>query len=153
MEWLWYSLAGIGGVALFWLVFRGRKFYRMMHLSRIKESYQLQAIIIQLEFLKQVRETGKPRGLLWKEIQFADVPVFIQDDQSKQYLALLSCVVEFEAIEGDDMEDNPNANLPKEGTAVFEFSRGHWVTQGRVLFNMNPQESLSLLGKKYLVVG
>lgn len=152
MNGLLYSLLGIVGLLMFWLLWRGRKFHRVMNLSRLKESFTLQAQHIQQEFLERVRGLGKPRGLYWKKIEFANNPVFIQDQQSKQYLALLSCIVEFEDLRGEDMEETPNVNLPREGTAVFEFHRGCWNTQGRVLFNMNPQESLSLLGSNYQVV-
>lgn len=152
MNGLLFSLLGLVGLLIIWLLWRGRKFHRVMNLSRLKESFTLQAHHIQQEFLERVRGLGKPRGLYWKKIEFANHPVFIQDQQSKQYLALLSCIVEFEALSGGDMEENPNVNLPREGTAVFEFHRGTWATQGRVLFNMNPQESLALLGSKYHVV-
>jgi len=40
------------------------------------------------------------------------------------------------------MEDNPNVGNLRLATAVFHFQRNEWISDGRVLFNLNPAQAI-----------
>jgi len=57
--------------------------------------------------------------------------------------------IQFEAIEGSDMEGLPAVGNLRNASAVFFFHRGHWDTVGKVVFNMNPNEAVLHFKNQY----
>ena len=46
------------------------------------------------------------------------------------------------AVEGGGMEDNPNGNDLKAGSAEFRLDGSDWGADGKVHFNLNPVEAI-----------
>jgi len=57
--------------------------------------------------------------------------------------------IQFEAIEGGDMEGLPAVGNLRNASAVFFFERGQWRTVGKAVFNMNPDEALVHFQNQY----
>jgi hypothetical protein len=151
MEMLWYAggaLLVVGIVALIcWRPLR--HFGRQIHLERARESFRLQRERMEAKFLQSARSSGKPRGLLWKDCQFESPVEFVRDKKTGEIAALVEILVQFEAVEGGDMEDNPNVDTIRNASAVFSFHGGHWHTVGKALFNMNPSEAVEHFKNQY----
>jgi hypothetical protein len=64
-------------------------------------------------------------------------------------IALVPVTIRFEAIAGGDMEGLPAVNALRNASAVFYFRRGRWLTAGKTLFNMNPDEALEHFHGQY----
>jgi hypothetical protein len=126
-----------------------RRFGRQVHTERARESFRLQRERLEAQFIKAARATGKPRGLRWQDCQFESAVEFVRDKKTNEIAALVEIIVQFEAVKGSDMEDNPNVDAQRSASAVFFFHAGHWRTVGKAVFNMNPQQAVEHFKNQY----
>ena len=74
---------------------------------------------------------------------------FVRDKQTGQFAALVGVTIQFEAIEGSDMEGLPAVGNLRNASAVFFYDRGRWQTTGKTVFNLNPDEALAHFAAQY----
>lgn len=118
---------------------RGRSAYR---LEQARQLFHLRREVLELRFLNAAARLGSPRGLAWEDCRFEDEAVFATDPGTGQLRAFVGVTVQFRAIEGGGMEDNPNVDAPRAATAVFLFDGRQWTTEGRAVFNLSPLETV-----------
>lgn len=97
---------------------------------------------LQDEFLQAAAATGKPRGLRWKSCDLHEGVVFAYDRTTGELYGLVGTTISFEAIEGGGMEDVEAVGNLRCATAVFVYRGGSWTTDGRVVFNLEPDQAL-----------
>lgn len=97
---------------------------------------------LQPEFLAAASATGKPRGLRWTRCDMHDGQLFATDRVNGDLYALVGVTIGFEAIEGGDMEDVEAVSNLRAATAIFVHRGVEWTTDGRVVFNLEPQQAL-----------
>ncbi len=151
MEWLWLlPVALVLAAAGVWLVWRPlRGFGREVQFGRARELFMLQRERLEANFLQSAAGSGKPRGLRWKDCEWEQEIVFARERSSGQLAALIAVTIQFEAIEGSDMEGLPAVGNLRNASAVFFFQRGHWHTVGKAIFNMNPNEAVEHFKNQY----
>lgn len=133
-----------------WLVWHpARHFGREMKVERARELFRLQRERLQTLFFGAASASGKPRGLRWKACHWEPGVEFVRERRTGHVAALVGVTIEFEAVEGGDMEGVPAVADPKNASAVFFFHRGHWGTVGKAVFNMNPDEAIKHFDKQY----
>lgn len=142
MLWWWLAIGGISaaGVALGWKSIRTMG--RTINSERARESFRLQRERLEAKFLDTAAATGKPRGLEWKDVEFDSQLELVRDAESGHLLGLVPVTITFEATAGGPMEGVEAVGNLRYATAVFRFERGHWITDGRALFNMHPEEAI-----------
>lgn len=154
--WLW-AAAAVAGVAalvlLGWLVRRLREFGGAVRVERAKEMFRLQRERLEAYFLKAAGDSGKPRGLIWKDCQFDDPVHFVRERRSGQIAALVGVTISFEAVPGGDMEGVAAVGNLRQASAVFFFQAGQWNTVGKAVFNMNPEEAIRHFDRQYERIG
>src|SRR5262245_42211470 len=154
---MWYWLAPLLIVVvliLFALAWRPLKaFGRQVQVERARELFNLQRPRLEDQFYRKAAATGKPRGLRWKECQWDSEVEFARDRQSGLIAALVQVTIQFEAVEGSDMEGLPAVSNLRNASAVFFFQRGQWHTVGKAVFNMNPDEAIDHFKNQYERVG
>ena len=104
---------------------------------------------LEARFFQQAATSGKPRGLRWKACDWESEIEFARDRRTGQLAALAAVTIQFEAIEGSDMEGLPAIGNLRNASAVFFFDRGRWRTVGRAVFNLNPGEAIEHLKEQY----
>ncbi|MGE3803892.1 MAG: hypothetical protein AB7K24_04365 [Gemmataceae bacterium] len=150
----WYYFLPIPVVAVVWMAWRPfRLFGREVQFERARELYKLQRERLQEIFFRAAAESGKPRGLRWSNIDWEEQVVFAREKQRGQLAALVAVTIQFEAVEGSDMEDLPAVGNLRNASAVFFFQKGQWHTVGKVLFNFNPDEAITHFENLYERVG
>jgi len=93
------------------------------------------------QFLQAAIATGKPRGLRMMACDLQGDPLFAIDLNQDALYALVAATIRFEAIEGGGMEEVEAVDNLRGATAVFVFRSGRWITDGRVVFNLEPVET------------
>ena len=93
--------------------------------------------------MKAAGATGLPRGLRWVKCRITGDAVLVRDTATGGIVALVPVQIDFEPVEGSDMEDVPAAREPRPATAVFTFHKGSWTTTGRVVFNHTPDQTVT----------
>ncbi len=150
--WLWWVLGIVGFLLLFVLfglppiVFA----YLRAEARKARQIFAQDQSRLQEMFFAAASESGKPRGLRWKHIEWTtDAVEFGRDRKTQQLVAFAGITISFEAIEGSDMEGLPAVGNLRNATAVFVFHRGKWFTSGKTIFNHNPDEVLELYKEQY----
>jgi hypothetical protein len=126
-----------------------RSFGKEMQIERARELFKLQRERLEAQFLKAAAATGKPRGLRWKDCEWDSTVEFVRERNTGQIAALVAVTIQFEAVEGSDMEGLPAVGNLRNASAVFFFQKGHWLTVGKAVFNMNPHEALAHFKNQY----
>jgi hypothetical protein len=119
-----------------------KRFGGQVQLERARELFKLQRELLEAGFLAAAAATGKPRGLRWLECQWDSSLEFVRERKTGEIVALVGVVIRFEAVEGGDMEGLPAVGNLRNASAVFFFHRGQWMTVGKAVFNMNPNEAV-----------
>ena len=73
----------------------------------------------------------------------------VRDRHTGHYAALAAVTIQFEAVEGSDMEGLPAVDNLRNASGVFFFQAGEWSTVGRAIFNMNPDEAAAHFSNQY----
>lgn len=94
-------------------------------------------------FLRTAAASGKPRGLRWTGCELSGPPLFAIDDATGELIALIAATISFAAIEGGGMEEVEAVSNLRSATAVFMHRGDGWITDGRVIFNLEPAEALA----------
>lgn len=94
------------------------------------------------DFLQQARNSGSPRGLVWKVVKAVGHPAFAVSDED-ELLALIAIEVEFDAAEDGEMDDAPGLAMVRAATAVFRFRSDQWQPSTTACFNFWPDEVIA----------
>src|SRR5262245_53007255 len=97
---------------------------------------------LEARFLTLATQSGKPRGLEWVQCDFDNGVRFARDRHTGSLRAFIGVTIGFRAIAGGGMEEVDAVGDLRAATAVFLFENNEWTTNGRVLFNMNPDEAI-----------
>jgi hypothetical protein len=111
--------------------------------------FQQQREHLEADFLQAASRSGRPRGLRWKQCDWEREVVFARDKKSRELTALLGVTIQFEAIEGSDMEGLPAVGNLRHASGVFFFRGGRWRTAGKAVFNLDPSETLEHFKQQY----
>ena len=122
---------------------QGRTAQRAIALFRTQRE-QLEA-----KFFDLASRRGKPRGVRWVDCDWQDEVVFGRELESGMITAFAAVNIQFEAVEGEDMEEIEFVSALRDATAMFHFQGGQWGTGGRALFNMDPANALMRLNDQY----
>ena len=133
------ALITIGAVVLARIVIVKR---RAGNLQRAQREFRQRREWLEARFFSLAASTGKPRGLAWSNCDFSNPVSFASEPETGQLRAFVGVTVSFEAIEGGGMEDVEAVGNLRAATAVFEYNGAIWSTQGRVIFNLEPQEAI-----------
>ena len=131
--------AGLAGLVL-WQRLRAAAIEKRMQAARA--SFRQQREWIEARFFTLASQSGRPRGLAWVDCEFADAVSFARDKTTGELRALVALNISFEAIEGGDMEDNPNVGRIRAATAVFLHRNNRWETDGRAIMNLGPEKAI-----------
>jgi hypothetical protein len=154
MMWLWLLLAISLCLIILLVIWRPLKSWgKEIQTERARELFVLQRERLEARFVTAAAATGKPRGLRWKDCAFESELELARERGTGQLVALVPVTIQFEAVEGSDMEGLPAVGNLRNASAVFYFQRGQWLTVGKAVFNLNPVEVIQHFKNQYERVG
>ena len=123
---------------LTWVAIRPKVYARFVERAAAEFGRHREAL--ESKFFQIASQSGKPRGLAWKQCAFGNGLVLGRDRANGELVALVPVTIGFEAIEGGGMEEVEAVGNLRAATAVFTHSGREWTTQGRAVFNLEPTE-------------
>ena len=122
--------------------------------ARARNTFGHERDRLQREFFEAASASGKPRGLLWKTLDWKisetlPEPILARQRDTGAIVALVPVTIQFEAVAGGDMEGLPAVGNLRNASAVFYYRRGQWLTSGKAIFNLNPDEALARFKDQY----
>lgn len=147
---LWWLAVEVLAVAVAgrWLWSVGRA----VQAERARELFRLQHERFEEQLLSAASATGLPRGLLWVSCAINGDALLVRDVATSSIVALVPVVIQFDPVEGSEMEGVPAAREPRPATAVFIYTRGTWETAGRVVFNHTPEQTVANYAPQYRII-
>src|SRR5262249_20238983 len=126
MSWLWLiPVAVLLVIVVMRIIWRPIKSLgREIQVERARESFMLQRERLEAKFVTAAASSGKPRGLRWKDCTFESAFELARQRETRQLVALVPVTIQFEAVEGSDMEGLPAVGNLRNASAVFVFERG-----------------------------
>src|SRR4051794_32407579 len=88
-------------------------------LERARLAFPAERARLQAEFFQAAAASGKPRGLRWKHCDWGDEVELAREVAGGELTALVDVTIQFEAIEGSDMEGLPAVGNLRTASAVF----------------------------------
>jgi len=148
MIWLWL---GLGGVALLAVLAIALWLLRPSSgsLREARALFELQRSQLEQRFFEAAAASGKPRGLRWKACEWTPGVEFARERSTRKLTALVSVTIQFEAIEGGEMEGLPAVGNLRNASAVFFYHDKQWQTTGKTVYNLNPDEALNHFKNQY----
>jgi hypothetical protein len=122
---------------------------RGVRVAFAKSQFEREREAVQAQFFDAASRSGKPRGLRWLRCEWEPAVEFARDRRNGQLIALAPVTISFEAIPGSDMEGLPAVGNLRNASAVFAFDGLHWMTNGRAVFNLNPDEAIQHFAGQY----
>jgi hypothetical protein len=138
------GLIAILSVAVWHLVVWQKRRLSRVRLRLAKDLFHRRREWLEAEFLSLASASGKPRSLLWADCEFEDAVAFARDRTSGQLRALVGVTIGFTSPESEDesIYGRSASMTQRAATAVFHFDGQRWMTDGRVVFNLSPQETI-----------
>ncbi len=96
---------------------------------------------LQKSFFQVCSESGRPRGLSWKDCKFEEDIKFVIENHSLNLHTLVPVIISFEAIPGGPMEEMEAVSNLRVGSALFVHTGDQWATRGDVIYNLSPDEA------------
>lgn len=118
---------------------------RAEQLARMQRDFHRQREQLEAKFIDRAAASGKPRGLVWTDVEFDDDVVYARERRSKRLKALVAIEVSFAAVEGGGMEHVEAVSNVRAATAEFLYDGSRWSTDGRVYFNLAPSAAVKYL--------
>src|SRR5262245_24290792 len=97
-------------------------------LQRVVRDYARGKDEIQAAFLQAANASGKPRGLVWKNVEFQDGLTLARDRATGEIVGLVGATIGFEAAKGGGMEDVEAVGNLRAAAAVLTWKHGQWMT-------------------------
>jgi len=142
MMWQWWLFAATLTVATVMMIVRYRLKKSRTEWARATVLFRHRRELLEARFVTQASESGKPRGLVWCDCDFDDEVTFARDRLERNLQALIALTIRFEAEIGGGMEEVDAVHRLRAATAVFSFDGKDWKTDGRVVFNLSPNETI-----------
>ena len=111
-------------------------------LATARQRFHQQRERLEARFFELASQSGRPRGLAWTEIDFADEVMMVRSRSTRELCAFVGCTIAFEAVAGGGMEEVEAVSNLRAATAVFRLDGARWATDGRVLFNLTPADAV-----------
>jgi hypothetical protein len=155
MFWVWMSLAVVGGLVILGVLSAPGllRAARRRELGQAVQLFRRQREMLEAKFVELAAGQGKPRGLIWKQVDWRPGVSFGRDLHSGLLTAFASIKISFEAVPGGDMEEVAAVSAIRDAVAVFHYRRGRWGTGGKALFNMSSTDALARLRDQFEPAG
>ncbi len=127
---------------------------REARLAQARKDFHRQREWLEVKFISLAGPHGKtadaPR---WSSCEFDDAVSYVRHRTTGELSAFVEVTVALEGIglmttSATDLMSNLQA-----GTAVFRFDKDHWVTDGRVIHNLSPNEAIRFYQNDWEMVG
>ena len=105
---------------------------------------------LQDSFFQICSESGRPRGLRWKNCDFEEDVTLVIEKHSLNLHGFIPVVISFEAIPGGPMEDMEAVSNLRVGSALFVHTGENWATRGDVIYNLTPAEAIAHYRSNYV---
>ncbi len=152
--WLWIPVACAMVAVVVLLLWRPcQAAAREARFTQARKEFHRQREWLEVKFISLAPSHGKVDAPRWSNCEFDDAVSYVRHRATGELSAFVAVTVALESIghlttSATDLMSNLQA-----GTAVFRFDKAHWVTDGRVILNLSPDEAIRFYQSDLEMVG
>jgi hypothetical protein len=110
--------------------------------AQARKEFHKQREWLEVKFISLAPSKGKGDAPRWSNCEFDDAVSYVRDRSTGELSAFVAVTVALEGIgQTTTLATDLMSNL-QAGTAVFRFDKLRWVTDGRVILNLSPDEAI-----------
>jgi hypothetical protein len=109
---------------------------------------------LEARFLQLGVANSRPGAPAWMDCEFDDDVAYARNRSTGELAALVAVTIalgHFDETAEEDRGEPPDQL--RSATAVFRFDHGHWMTDGRAIFNLSPTETIHFYHRELEMVG
>jgi hypothetical protein len=152
--WLWIPIAvtlAVAAIMLLWRPFQIAT--REARFAKARKEFHRQREWLEVRFISRAGSPSRPEETRWSNCEFDDAVCYVRHRTTGELSAFVAVTVALEGIgqmvtSATDLMSNLQA-----GTAVFRFEKDRWVTDGRVILNLSPNEAIRVYQNDWEMVG
>jgi hypothetical protein len=142
MSFLWWlPIAAVLAAGLAFLFWRAWRRPGATPLAEAKQSFHAQRERLEAKFIQLAAAHANPDAPQWADCVFDDDVSYVRSRTTGELSAFVAVTIAAEAMDAASRRTSEIGNL-QAGTAVFRFDRDHWVTDGRAILNLSPNEAV-----------
>jgi hypothetical protein len=126
---------------------------REARLTQARKEFHKQREWLEVKFISLAGTQGGPDSPRWSNCEFDDAVSYVRHRTTGELSAFVAVTV---ALEGIGHASNTATDLMSNlqaGTAVFRFEKVRWVTDGRVIHDLSPNEAIRAYQSDLEMVG
>lgn len=144
MPWTgWPILAVLAGLGLAggWVAVRGlRHLWWLCRLPKARRQFHLQRERLEARFVKLAQSGTQPGAPRWVDCTFEDAVTYARNLLTGEISAFVGVTIELEPT--GQFSPFDGEELRRTGTAVFRYDGRQWHTDGRLIYDLSPQETI-----------
>jgi hypothetical protein len=155
MSQIWWFLAvaiALLAAALF-VAKPWRRRVRTARLVQAKRRFHTQRERLEAKFIQLAAAHVKPDGPRWADCTFADDVAYVRNRTTGEVSAFVAMTVATEALHRLPPGTTDLVGNLQAGTAVFRLDHDAWVTDGRAILNLSPNEAIHYYRDDLEIVG
>ena len=126
---------------------------REARFTQARKEFHKQREWLEVKFISLAGSQGKAEAPRWSNCEFDDAISYVRHRATGELSAFVEVTVALEGIGHSTTSATDLMSNLQAGTAVFRFDKDHWVTDGRVILNLSPNEAIRYLPGRLEMVG
>jgi hypothetical protein len=155
MSHAWWFLS-VAAVVVVIAVLMKRPWQRRVRAGRLyqaKRRFHTQRERLEAKFIQLAAAHAKPDAPRWGDCTFSDDVAYVRNRATGELSAFVAVTVATEALHRLPPGTTDLVSNFQAGTAVFRFDRDGWVTDGRAILNLSPNEAIHYYRDDLEIVG
>lgn len=151
--WLWIPIAltlAIAAILLLWRPFQIAA--REARFAKARKEFHRQREWLEVRFISP-GSPARPEDTRWSNCEFDDAVCYVRHRTTGELSAFVAVTVALEGISQMATSTTDLMSNLQAGTAVFRFEKDRWVTDGRVILNLSPNEAIREYQNDWEMVG
>ncbi len=140
--WWFLAVAVVLLAAALFLVRPWQRRVRTARLVQAKRRFHTQRERLEAKFIQLAAAHAKPDAPRWVDCSFADDVAYVRNRITGELSAFVAMTAATEALHRLPPGTTDLVGNLQAGTAVFRFDRDGWVTDGRAILNLSPNEAI-----------
>ncbi|MGQ9575112.1 MAG: hypothetical protein ACUVUC_07325 [Thermoguttaceae bacterium] len=137
---------------MLWRWFWARAGPRGVRLAEARRAFHFQRERLEAKFLLLGMVPARPDVPAWVDCQFEDDVAYARNRTTGELTAFVAVTITVDEPGRSSGGKDPAGNV-REATAVFRFDRGHWDTDGKVIYNKSPAETIRFYHRDWELLG
>ncbi len=126
---------------------------REARFAKARKEFHRQREWLEVRFIARAGSPSRADEARWSNCDFDDAVSYVRHRTTGELSAFVAVTVALEGISQMTTSATDLMSNLQAGTAVFRFEKDHWVTDGRVILNLSPNEAIRFYQNDLEMVG